>query len=112
MSYSFNQTIDDVEYIRTILSERYEIIIPVGGWSKLPTKTFRLRKAMLNWKVPEICQKCGRIGKLDAHHIKPVKYLKNKNGHSYIDPDGDHSAPNGMWLCRPCHNNLHHKKLN
>ena len=109
MPESFNQVIDGVQYLRTVYSERLEILSPLEGW-KDNTKSFNLRKNMIDSKIPMVCSECESedTEDLDAHHIIPVKYLVNDNGHTYQDPNGDHSISNGRWLCRYCHNKLHH----
>ena len=109
MPESFIQNIEGVDYIRTIYSDRLEILIPESGWEEI-TRTFNLRKNLINSNVAHICSRCEdeNENNLDAHHIVPVKYLVNDNGHTYQDPNGDHSISNGTWLCRSCHNKLHH----
>ena len=100
--------IDSIEYNRTDINNRLCYIVPVGGWPVIP-HVFNLRKNMIESNIPKICA-CGSTNNLDAHHIKRIKYLRNKNGHTYQDPQDDHSASNGQWLCRKCHNNIHHNK--
>ncbi|WP_420609997.1 HNH endonuclease [Candidatus Poriferisodalis sp.] len=39
------------------------------------------------------CAKCGRAGKLEAHHIEPV----------HIAPELAYDVGNGLTLCRACH---------
>lgn len=98
--------IDGVEYTRTEYNDRLCSITPVGGWPPLPST--KLRRALVKAKVKPIC-KCGATSKLDAHHIEPIKYLRTLKGHYYQDPQGNHSALNGQWLCIKCHKSLHNK---
>ena len=109
MPTSFNQTIDGVEYVRTIYNDRLETITPVAGWPD-NTKNYNLRKNLIESGRPKICSECESEDEndLDAHHIEPVKYLKTPSGNPYQDPLGNHSASNGRWLCRSCHNKIHH----
>lgn len=54
----------------------------------------RIRRRVLHrdgWR----CQKCGRAGKLEVHHRKPV------------ERGGGHSLDNLEALCRGCHINHH-----
>lgn len=70
---------------------------------------YKLRKAlMLSNNIS--CKKCGNTSDLEAHHINKTKYLKTTKGHSYQDPQDDHTTNNGILLCRSCHRNLHSKK--
>lgn len=39
------------------------------------------------------CTKCGKAGKLEAHHIEPV----------HIAPELAYDVGNGLALCRACH---------
>lgn len=87
------------------LSDRFAILDPIDRHPAMP-KVFGLRKALVKAGILPICQ-CGKVSKLDAHHIKPIQYLRNANGHTYQDPQGDHTATNGQWLCRSCHSKLH-----
>lgn len=90
------------------LTKRLVIIVPENR--KPNTHTFKLRKAMIKAGMPVICAKCQSIDKVDAHHIAPVKYLTTAKGHTFQDPQGDHSASNGQFLCRSCHNKHHHSQ--
>lgn len=100
---------NNIEYEIIDLTDRLCFMRPVDGWEH-ETKTYTLRKNMIEANIPMICQ-CGSTDSLDAHHIIPVAYLKTSSGNTYQDPAGNHHHTNGQWLCRMCHNTLHHNSL-
>lgn len=54
-----------------------------------PDKVKARYKARYYNSVPDNCSKCGAIGPVDGHHE-------------------DYSKPlEVLWLCRPCHANIH-----
>ena len=74
-------------------------------WRKLQAKT----RAYKNWRKAVFerddytCQMCNtRGGKLEAHHINPVR--DNKNTLAIFDID------NGITLCKTCHNKTKRKE--
>ncbi len=104
--YKILQTIDKINYIREVYSDRLEMLIPIDR--KPNPRSFNLRKAMIKANIPQVCAKCLCTENLEAHHIEPVKYLRNDKGHYYQETKGNHSVSNGQWLCFNCHNKHHH----
>ena len=102
-----NQIIDGIEYVRTVYSDRHETLIPVN---RVPNPhLFNLRKRLLK-KNPLVCQECGGTERVQAHHIEKAVYSKTEKGHYYQDPKSNHSATNGVLLCKSCHHKIHFPK--
>ena len=97
------QVIEGKIYKRVDYSNRLATLEEVG--KRYLPRSGRLKRALLKeyeWK----CQECGKESKLEAHHIEPVKYLRNR-GYSYQDGKGNHNLSNGRLLCRDCHRKIH-----
>ena len=100
------QTIDGIEYERTVYSDRHETLVPVDGWPYNP-RIFNLRKALIDDGKLQVCEKCNSKINIDAHHIEPAIYSKAKSGYWHQSNKSNHSASNGIFLCKKCHRKLH-----
>lgn len=79
-----------------------------------PRKPYAYRNTKLRYKLLKSnriwkCELCSSKDKLEAHHIKKIKYIKRKDGYTSQDTKGDHSIENGQILCKKCHVKAHYK---
>lgn len=80
-----------------------------------PRKPYAYRHTPLRYKllksdIPWICEQCGTTDKLEAHHIKKIKYLKTPCGSTKQNHKDNHELSNGKILCKSCHRKLHNTK--
>lgn len=67
------------------------------------SQTWRKTNKYYNWtkiiykNANHTCQKCGALGKMNAHHIKPAKDY----------PELRYDVSNGICLCVECHRKEH-----
>jgi hypothetical protein len=99
--------INGIEYKRIDYTDRLSILVRVDG--DYPKHAQGLRRALLK-AGKNTCEQCGSKIKLEAHHKNKTRYLKTNKGHYYQDPSCDHSASNGIMLCKKCHLKLHNIK--
>ena len=67
----------------------------------LNSKKWRAVRLQCFYRDKYRCTKCGKSGRLEAHHIIPLHKL---NEHDGINA---YTLKNLMTLCRKCHINLH-----
>lgn len=71
----------------------------------LPAGSIMIEKFKMDVRIKynNKCSKCGNDKGLEAHHIKPIKYIKRNR----IAPYQDNSVENGLLLCKKCHKEVH-----
>ena len=81
------KAVRDESSVRNELEEIYDF------WPDYPPN-WKSRRSVIQER-DEVCTECGARRRLDVHHIKPLA------------KGGTNKPDNLVFLCRPCHQNLH-----